>query len=376
MADHPSLPGLFHVPSLAGQEAAYSLYSGLWSPALALSEPAVIKPVIVSLVLIILSQLACAEKKPVARILGKDISREDCLSPSSGIGSPAVGLELLVAHAMMDEFGKAEPIALTADDIKAYIARVAEVRAKMAKSGPKVNRQAAIKLLSKMDSNPNIDLGVRGFLDDRDVDMRFTAYECLRRRRDSSVRVYPLNGRFKLEMVDARKPLIYLTQTGDPRIVIFGDNTELLRPMSANIWNGRLLMRADMNDPNVQIFYRSTPTTNPTIDNVPAKLSTLTSFMARPVGPRGADAGIALPYSETINALHTLWNAGYIPGDFKGEQDRLLAAIMKEETRATPVERPEFPSEESVTDALVTRPTESPTKELENKPKIMDTVPR
>lgn len=246
----------------------------------------------------------------------------------------------------------------------------------MAKSGPKVNRQAAIKLLSKMDSNPNIDLGVRGFLDDRDVDMRFTAYECLRRRRDSSVRVYPLNGRFKLEMVDARKPLIYLTQTGDPRIVIFGDNTELLRPMSANIWNGRLLMRADMNDPNVQIFYRSTPTTNPTIDNVPAKLSTLTSFMARPVGPRGADAGIALTYSETINALHTLWNAGYIPGDFKGEQDRLLAAIMKEETRATPVERPEFPSEESVTDALVTRPTESPTKELENKPKIMDTVPR
>ncbi len=246
----------------------------------------------------------------------------------------------------------------------------------MAKSGPKVNRQAAIKLLSKMDSNPNIDLGVRAFLDDRDVDMRFTAYECLRRRRDSSVRVYPLNGRFKLEMVDAKKPLIYLTQTGDPRIVIFGDNTELLRPMSANIWNGRLLMRADMNDPNVQIFYRSTPTTNPTIDNVPAKLSTLTSFMARPVGPRGADAGIALTYSETINALHTLWNAGYIPGDFKGEQDRLLAAIMKEETRATPVERPEFPSEESVTDALVTRPAESPTKELENQPKIMDTVPR
>ena len=68
----------------------------------------------------------------------------------------------------------------------------------MIKSGPKENRQAAIRLLSKMDSNPTIDLGVRNFIDDRDIDVRFAAYECLRRRRDSSVRVMPLNGRFKL----------------------------------------------------------------------------------------------------------------------------------------------------------------------------------
>ena len=93
-----------------------------------------IKPVIASLVLIILSQVACTREKPVARILGKDISREDCLSPSAGIGSPAVGLEFLVQSAMMDEFGKSEPIALTADDFKAYFARSAEVRARMAKS--------------------------------------------------------------------------------------------------------------------------------------------------------------------------------------------------------------------------------------------------
>ena len=246
----------------------------------------------------------------------------------------------------------------------------------MAKSGPNENRQAAIRLLSKMASNPNIDLGVRNFLDDRDMDIRFTAYECLRRRRDSSVRVFPLNGRFKLELVDAKKPLIYLTQTGDPRIVIFGDSSELLLPLTANMWNGRLLMRGESADTNVQIYYRTNANTSPTIDNVPAKLSAIVGFMARPAGPRGVDAGIGLSYSETINALHTLWNSGYIAGDFKGEQDRLLAAILKEEKRATPVDRPEFPTEAEIINPLTNRAPDSPTKELENKPKVIDTVPR
>jgi hypothetical protein len=246
----------------------------------------------------------------------------------------------------------------------------------MAKTAPKETRQAAIRLLSRMDSNPNIDLGVRQFLDDRDIDIRITAYECLRRRRDSSVRVFPLNGRFKMELVDASKPLIYLTQTGDPRVVVFGDGTELLRPLTVNMWNGRLLMRGEMDDANVQVFYRANPETNPTIDNVPAKLPAMIGFMARPPGARGADAGIGLSYSETINALHNLWTSGYIAGDFQGEQDRLLAAILKEEKRASPVERPEFPTEADVADALQVRTPDGAPKPLEGKPKIADTVPR
>ena len=246
----------------------------------------------------------------------------------------------------------------------------------MVKSGPKENRQAAIRLLAKMDSNPTIDLGVRNFIDDRDIDVRFAAYECLRRRRDSSVRVMPLNGRFKLESVDAKKPMIYLTQTGDPRIVIFGDSSELLRPMTANIWNGRLLMRGELDDPNVQVFYRPNAANNPTIDNISARLSTVVAFMARPAGPRSADTGIGLSYSETINALHSLWNSGYIAGDFKGEQDRLLASIVKEETRAEPKERPEFPMESEITDSLSTRTPQTPAAQLDSKPKISDTVPR
>ena len=246
----------------------------------------------------------------------------------------------------------------------------------MVKSGTPDYRKASLNLLSHMSTNPKIDLGVREFLDDRDMNIRFAAYECLRRRHDSSVRVFPLNGRFKLELVTANKPLIYLTQTGDPRIVIFGDNCEILRPLTANMWNGRLLMRSEANDPNVQIFYRATPTTNPTIDNVPSKIAALTSFMARPQGPRGADAGIALSYSETINALHSLWTSGYIAGDFKGEQDRLLAAILKEENRASPIDRPEFPLEEDVSNSLLDRPTDTTSKQLDSKPKIVDTVPR
>lgn len=146
--------------------------------------------------------------------------------------------------------------------------------------------------------------------------------------------------------------------------------------MTANLWDGRLLFRGEANDQNIQIFYRATPSTNPTIDNVPANISALTSFMARPQGLRGVDAGLALTYSETINALHSLWSSGYIQGDFKGEQDRLLAAILKEEKRATPIERPEFPSEADIVDSSSTAPSEKTPTQLDSKPKMMDTVPR
>ena len=74
--------------------------------------------------------------------------------------------------------------------------------------------------------------------------------------------------------------------------------------------------------------------------------------------------------------LYSLWTAGYVAGDFKGEQDRLLAAILNEEKRAVPIERPEFPSEVDVTDSLIERPSETEPLQLDSKPKIMDTVPR
>ena len=54
----------------------------------------------------------------------------------------------------------------------------------------------------------------------------------------------------------------------------------------------------------------------------------------------------------------------------------MLAAILKEEKRASPIERPEFPSEADIADSFSTRTAEKTPPQLDSKPKIMDTVPR
>jgi len=54
------------------------------------------------------------------------------------------------------------------------------------------------------------------------------------------------------------------------------------------------------------------------------------------------DPGIGLSYGQTVGALHQIWSQGYLPVDFKAEQDRILAAIIAQEVGASIEERPEF----------------------------------
>jgi len=48
-----------------------------------------------------------------------------------------------------------------------------------------------------------------------------------------------------------------------------------------------------------------------------------------------------------VGALFQNWSDEYIDADFKADQDRILAAIMREEQESTVAERPEFAEEES-----------------------------
>jgi hypothetical protein len=61
-----------------------------------------------------------------------------------------------------------------------------------------------------------------------------------------------------------------------------------------------------------------------------------------------------LTYGETIGALHQLWRAGYIKSDFKAEQDRVLAAILRSQKEDEQVIRPEFEAEDLPGESLST----------------------
>ena len=55
--------------------------------------------------------------------------------------------------------------------------------------------------------------------------------------RRQSIGADPQNPKFILDLVPEGEPLIYITQSGLPRIVLFGSNLKLRRPMSVVAWS-------------------------------------------------------------------------------------------------------------------------------------------
>lgn len=211
------------------------------------------------------------------------------------------------------------------------------------KSSSKARRIRAIQYLGSMGVNPRIDMGLRELLEDEDVDIRLAAFEAMLERRDPMIREETVDGKFLMNTVESTHPMIYISQTGQPRVAVFGEGLELRRPLTLNTWEGRLLMKMD-EDPgeSLQVFHRPEEGTRPTITLAPTDLPGFVRFMAHKTSVGDPSPGLDLGYGETISAVHELWRLGYLDADFKAEQDRVLAAILANETEEERVSRPEF----------------------------------
>ena len=206
-------------------------------------------------------------------------------------------------------------------------------------------RKESIGLLGRMGRNAEIELGLHELLDDPDVEVRLSAFEALERRGDPRITAVEMGRKFVLNVVPSKHRMIYVTQTGQPRIVVFGEDLEVRRPMTLYTWDGRLIMRADAGDELIEVFHRDRPEVPPAIDRVRPQVGTLVAFFARRPTPDRPETGINLSYSETISALHELWRLKYIDCDFRAEQDRILADVLRNDLGERDL-RPEFRSEE------------------------------
>jgi len=215
----------------------------------------------------------------------------------------------------------------------------------IAQNGAPDNKLIAIKLLGEMKLNPQIDIALRKQLDDPDVEVRLESYEALVRRRDPAMRQFAVDNKFIIDMVDSKQPLIYVTQIGQPRIVLFSSGMEVRRPMSLFAWSNRLMMKAESGDEELEVFYRSPTGRQGTILKASPTLDKLVRFFGHETSIEKPDPGLGLSYSETVGAVHELWRNGFINADFKAEQDRILAAILRRERQTEVPERPEFTGE-------------------------------
>jgi hypothetical protein len=215
----------------------------------------------------------------------------------------------------------------------------------MAQEGGINNRVRAINLLSRFGFNPDIDVGLRPLLDDADPDIRLATYETLAKRGDRTVRLMEIDGKFDVALVPSSKPLIYIAQSGRPTIAIFGDDTRVEAPLIFSAWENRLLMKSESGDAEIQVYYRPTTESRAEIQTVDAHLSELVAFLGHTMTIEKPLPGIGLSYGETIGALHALWRGGHIAADFKAEQDRVLAAMLRIQAGDDQLERPEFDPE-------------------------------
>ncbi|MCE2883581.1 MAG: flagellar basal body P-ring protein FlgI [Planctomycetaceae bacterium] len=250
----------------------------------------------------------------------------------------------------------------------------------MAGSGTVENRLRAIELLGEMGFNPDIDLGLRPLLDDTDVDVRLAAYEALVERKDPAIGIMDIGGKFDVALVPSKDPLIYVAQSGRPTIAVFGDAPAVERPLTYFGWSNRLMVKADAGDEQLQVFYRSSPDARPEIQLADPRLSEFIPFLGHQMTVEKPYPGLGLSYGETIGALHQLWRAGYIKSDFKAEQDRVLAAIIRSQKEDEQVVRPEFEPDEDETPTAATDASDlatiQPPPPVEVPAPGRDTVPR
>lgn len=255
----------------------------------------------------------------------------------------------------------------------------------MARKGSLENRIGAIELLGTMGRNPTIDLGLRPLLDDSDVDVRLKTFESLERRRDPTIMAKSLDGRFEIDLVPSKSPMIYVAQSGTPKLVIFGMDLEINRPTTLTAWSNRFMLKGESEEPRIEVFFRPRDDGPPVIDRVSPKMSDFVAYLGHKPSPESPEAGLGMTYSETIGAVHEIWKAGYLSADFKAEQDRVLAAILRREKEQKEYDRPEFESDEEEDETLAPgmpprgsdlSSLSTPNAPLDPKSKPADTVPR
>jgi hypothetical protein len=217
----------------------------------------------------------------------------------------------------------------------------------MAKDGSIENRMKAIGLLAPMGFNPDIDMGLRPLLDDKDVDVRLATYEALLKRKDPTLVQMDIDEKFDVILVPSDQPLVYVTQSGRPTIAVFGDQLAVSRPLTMSAWSNRLMLMANSGDESLQVFFRPDEESRPEVQLVDPRLSEFIPFLGHKTTVEKPYPGLGLSYGETIGAIHQLWRQNYIAADFKAEQDRILAAIIRSQKEEERTERPLFEPDES-----------------------------
>lgn len=212
-------------------------------------------------------------------------------------------------------------------------------------------RTEAITLLGRLGTDPRVDEALRRLVSSPELEIRVAAYEALVERRDPGIARIDVDGRFAIDIVDSTDPLIYITQQGESRIVIFGRDMALQRPLLVSAWRDRFMLTADLDTPEgtpdsqgVRLFYRDIRSTRTVQTVVPETVWKLARFLGSSSRADEPEPGLSMTYSEVVGALYQVQKARGINAAFATERDRLLARLTEVAAAGAVADRPESES--------------------------------
>jgi len=219
----------------------------------------------------------------------------------------------------------------------------------LAKTGSNAVRKQAIELLGDMRPDAEIIVGLQPLLSDPATDVRIAAYEALANSRTNLVRPYIVGNKFRVDVVESDRPLVYIALFDEPRIVIFGRDLAIKSPMSLGAWSNRFLMKGDAGAPGLEVAYRDEAGTQSIHRDVSPLLREFVAFLGHTTTIEEPRPGLGLTYGETIGVLHALHrNSVLARAEFMTEADRIRIDILEREaTPDDPGSRPIFAEEDA-----------------------------
>lgn len=266
-------------------------------------------------------------------------------------------------------------------------ARAAVFLKRLAHEGNPALRPQAIKLLSELDAGPTIDVALREIIaESEDLLVRVAAYEGLAKRAEdaqyrrfvaqlrnrqdnlaeqipnaylearaqlmlpggglqglSRVPIRTRVGRVKyfVDVVPFGKPMIYITQARVPRVVVFGEQAELNRPIFVSAWSDRLMLDGGAKGEPIKLYYLDERTGEATKGTIEPALAQLAEYLGRDTTPSDPRAGLGMTYSEVVGTLYSIHKSGGTASAFATEQDRLMTELLSAQQASRVRDRPE-----------------------------------
>jgi hypothetical protein len=156
-----------------------------------------------------------------------------------------------------------------------------------------------------------------------------------------------IEGKFFLDRVPFGEPLIYVSQQGEPRIVLFGEQAELASPVLMSAWSDRLIMASDAPGDPIRLYFRSqNDLRSVSFDSVPQDMEGFVRFLAKSSSTADPRPGLGLGYAEIVGLLFELHRGGATLASFATENDRLLAQLLETVASEDIEVRPEAPGGE------------------------------